>query len=101
MALPDWHDGRYRNAPDDTILQAAALAGRVLVTYDSNTTPSLLKVWFAAGRQHSGVILIDPRTVKPGDVGGLIGALRAAIIQTGDDDWRDVVRYLRPWGLTK
>jgi hypothetical protein len=91
LALRDWQGGRFRNASDAQILVTAATEERVLVTYDLRSIPPLLKEWAESGRVHAGVILVDGRTIRPGDVGGPRRALAAAVAER----WRDRVVFLR------
>src|SRR5215208_1975690 len=74
VAVRDWLEGNYRSASDDQLLAAAAVDGRVLVTYDCRTMPPLLKEWAEIRQEHAGVILVDEKTVRSNDVGGLVRA---------------------------
>ena len=95
VAARDWHDGNYRTAPDGQILAAASAEERVLVTYDLRTIPLLLKEWAETGQRHRGVILIDEKTLRPSDVGGLLRALQTLANDRGEQDWGDRVVFLR------
>lgn len=95
VAVRDWLGGNYRSAPDDQLLAAAWSDERVLVTYDCRTIPPLLKEWAETGRQHAGVVLIDEKTVRPDDIGGLLRALRALIARSGGESWRDRTVFLQ------
>lgn len=94
MALAEWKDGDYRNAPDDLILAAAVSEARVLVTYDCRTVPPLLKVLAETGQHHSGVILVDEETLRSYDIGGLVRALQRAISESAGEGWEDQVLFL-------
>jgi EAL domain-containing protein (putative c-di-GMP-specific phosphodiesterase class I) len=94
--LARWRDGDHRNASDATILEAAAEAGRVLVTYDVHTIPSLVQEWAEAGRDHAGVVFITGSAARLNDVGSLLRGLRTLIREDGDDDWQNRVIYLNP-----
>jgi hypothetical protein len=96
LTLDEWHDGIYRDSPDEEILTAAAAEGRTLVTYDVRIGPELLEAWAAQGRSHGGVVFMNARTIRQGDYGGLIRALQALVEAHGDEDWHDIVAYLRP-----
>ena len=98
IALRDWQDGRYRTASDEQILTAATVDERVLVTYDLRTIPPLLKEWAEAGQQHSGVVLIDNKTLRPNVIGGLLKAIRTLVKEHGDDEWRDQVMFIQSLG---
>lgn len=95
VAVRDWLEGIHRSAPDDQLLAAAAVDDRVLVTFDRRTIPPLLKEWAETGHHHAGVILVDEKTVRPNDVGGLVRALRRLIDAAGAESWHDRVVYLR------
>ena len=94
--LDEWHDGKYRNAEDAVILEAAAAEALTLVTYDIHTIPDLLKVWSESGRSHAGVVYVIDRTIRQQDFGGQIRALRRLVQERGDEDWQDQVTYLQP-----
>ena len=93
LSLRDWLDGRHRDASDEVILTAAVADERVLVTFDLRTIPTLLKEWAETGQQHAGVILVDERTVRQQDVGGLRRALRRLVEQESGVTWIDRVVY--------
>lgn len=95
VTVRDWLDGNYRTAPDEQLLSAAAADARVLVSYDCRTIPPLLKEWAETGRHHAGVVLVDEKTVRQKDVGGLLRALRRLVAQSGTENWNDRVVFLR------
>lgn len=95
-ALRDWQGGRYHRAPDQEILAAARAEKRTLVTFDCRTVPPLLKGWAASGQSHEGVVLVDEKTIRPDDFGGLVRALLALVEAAGESEWRDRVEYLKP-----
>jgi hypothetical protein len=94
--LDEWHDRRYRDQVDRLILAAAFAEARTLVTYDCKTVPGLLGELAENGLSHGGVILVDDRTIRQNDIGGLIRALVAFVEQYGDESWVDRVSYLPP-----
>jgi hypothetical protein len=94
--LADWRGGRLLDWPDDTILEAAATEARTLVSFDCKSIPRLLRAWGRAGRSHGGVILIDEKTIRQNDIGGIVRALRALLLQYGNEPWTDRSQYLRP-----
>lgn len=95
QTLQGWLGGTYRDASDDQILTAAHADARTLVTFDCRTIPELLKVWAETGQQHSGIVLIDDRTITQADVGGLVRALRRLIQDSGNEPWTDRVVFLK------
>jgi hypothetical protein len=74
--LVEWERGRFLGQPDSLLLEAAAVQGLTLVTYDRKTIPPLLKAWAEIGRDYGGVIFVDEKTIAPSDFGGLIRALQ-------------------------
>ena len=95
MAVRDWRGGSYGATSDDQLLSAATADLRVLVTYDCQTIPPLLKEWAETGRHHAGVVLIDEKTLSPRDIGGLVRALSRLSADRGGQTWTDRVVYLR------
>lgn len=93
-ALSEWMDGNYRSAPDELILATANSDSRILVTYDCQTIPPLLKVLAEAGQHHAGVILVDEETIRPDDIGGLVRALERVSTESANDNWEDHVLFL-------
>lgn len=95
LALRDWRHGPFLEAADETILSQAEADGLPLVTYDQRTIPTILKLWGETGRSHAGVVFVDHRTIRPGDIGGLVRALKALHDQAGQTPWRDRTGFLR------
>lgn len=95
VALAHWQEGKLRAASDELVLHAALQAGRVLVTFDLRSIPPLLRDWAQSGRSHGGVILVDQRTLRPSDFGGLSRAL-VALCGDNQADWTDRVVFLGP-----
>ncbi len=89
-----WKGGRFAGSADEVLLTGATDAAWTLVTYDLATIVPLLKTWGEQGIEHSGVILVDDRTIAPNDIGALIEALRNVWATSRNDDWRNVVVYL-------
>lgn len=95
-SLRDWQGGSYRHAPDDQILVAALAEGRVLVTFDARMIEPLVKEWVEAGRHHAGLVVINRKTIRQNDIGGLIRALRSLVKDAGDQGWHDRLAFLQP-----
>lgn len=93
--LPEWESGKYLSTTDEVILSKAHEYGLTLVTYDLSTIPSTLKTWAESGREHSGVILIDDKTIHQSDVGGIIDALEHLWLNEQKHDWLNRVMFLR------
>lgn len=94
VIVAEWLDGIYRTKRDPSILGAARTDMRVVVTYDCHTFPDMLRLWAAEDERHAGVILVDERTIRSNDVGGLVKALSEFVQAHGDEDWTDKVMYL-------
>ena len=93
VAMADWEDGSFLGQEDAACLQEAAMQKLTLVTYDRRTIPPLLKAWAEEGRQHSGVIFIDEKTISP-DI-GLAQSLGLLVKEACDWDWTDRICFLR------
>ena len=89
----DWEDGRFSGVPEDLLLTEAHAHGWTLVTYDQATIVPLLKNWAEQGVSHSGVILVDDRTIASHDIGGLLRALGTLWDREKNSDWRNTVLY--------
>ena len=95
VALRDWQGSNYLDAPDDQILMAALAKERVLVTFDSRTIQPLANELAQAGRHHAGVVVVNRKTIRQDDIGGLIRALRVLVADTGEQIWRDRLAFLQ------
>ena len=95
VSIRDWRAGEYRTASDEQVLALAYAEGRTFVTYDLRTIPPLLQEWAESGRHHAGVVLVDDATIWPDGIGGLLDALSALLLETGDASWEDRVVFLR------
>ena len=91
----EWQAGGLRGKDDDVLLQAAADAELVLVTYDLRTIPALLQAWATKGLSHQGVIFIDERTCKPQDFGGIADALIGIWDTMHAFEWKDRAAFAR------
>jgi hypothetical protein len=94
--LQEWQSGLYFGAEDAVILSAAAADRRTLLTFDQRTIVPLLCTWASSGMSHGGVILVDERTIAPGDIGGIVRAVLLLFGNEGTLDWHDRVRFLKP-----
>ena len=94
VALPVWRGGNHIAARDEDILRLAHASGRVLVTFDRQTIPPLLKVFAETGERHGGVILVSSRAYRANDVGGLLRALLKLVERRGEEAWEDTAVYL-------
>jgi predicted nuclease of predicted toxin-antitoxin system len=95
VSLSAWREGDFSNAPDDEILTEATQEQRVLVTYDQRTIRKMVVQWADMGKIHAGVVIVDDLTIRSDDIGGLIRALHALVIEQGDADWTGRLDYPR------
>lgn len=82
--------------PDDELLGVAAEDGRALVTLNIGDFASLHTAWMAAGRAHSGVVLLSAATFPQNRsfIGAVVTALDAAAAR-GQLPGPNQTRFLR------
>lgn len=95
VAIRDWQNGHLLSASDEVVLREAHNHGLTLITFDLRTIPALLRTWAEQGLDHSGVVLIDQRTLRQNDIGGLVAALCALWREHGELSWTSRVVFLR------
>jgi len=95
VALRAWSGPAGLGASDSDLLSAAFAGEWVVVSYDRRTLEPLLRAWAEDGQHHGGVVLVDERTLRPNDAGGLVRALRALDSGEGARDWQDRVVFLQ------
>jgi len=95
VCLAEWENGRFMGLADELLLQEAIAQKLTLVTYDRRTITPLIKAWAEAGHDHSGIIFVDERTIRPSDFGGLIQALQTLYDEAAKWDWLNRVCFLR------
>lgn len=96
VSVHEIRGGTLVGSPDSILLLAAAQEGLTLVTFDLRTIPILMREWGAAGKAHAGILLVDQRTVRPDDYGGLVRALEAFCVAQADRDWTNRSAFLEP-----
>jgi hypothetical protein len=94
-SMQTWQRGHFLSAPDEPVLQEAHKERLTLVTFDCRTIPPLLRRWAEDNINHSGVILIDERTIAQHDIGGIITAICALWRAHRNLDWTNRVLYLQ------
>lgn len=94
-SLRFWRGGALLHAEDHEILATALEEGLTLVTYDQRTIVPLVTRWTEEGRDHSGVVLIDDLSIVQEDIGGQVLALVNLWDVSRDEDWANVVSYLK------
>jgi hypothetical protein len=90
----DWKGGTLKGSSDEVLLTEAHRHGLTVVTYDQATIVPLLKMWGEQGVPHGGVILIDERTIRQDDFGGISRALARLWEEERESDWFNRVIYL-------
>ena len=94
--LADWRNGAFLMASDEQILTACHEERRIFLTFDQKTIPDLLRRWAAEERPHSGILFADENSIPPNQPGVLAAAIAAFAEKIGDQDWTNLVRFLRP-----
>jgi predicted nuclease of predicted toxin-antitoxin system len=95
FCMRDWEHGRFVGADDELVLAEAAAQGLSLVTYDLRTIPSILKIWAEEGRSHTGVVLVDQKTISTDEIGRLVLALLELVKHAQSWDWKNRIFFLR------
>jgi len=80
---------------DNMVLSAAHADSLTLVTYDQKTITPLVMQWATEGRDHTGVVFIDDRSILQEDVGGQVRALIDLWEKAHTQDWTNAVGYLK------
>lgn len=93
--LQSRQQGRYLQAPDDIILDAAIKDSLTLISYDTRTIPALLKNLALQQKSHAGVIFVDSKTIKPNDIGGLVEALDRLWKAQREREWTNLCLFLK------
>jgi hypothetical protein len=75
VSLHDWRNGLFVGQSDGNILREALKEQAVLVTFDVNSIPSLLREMAVAGEDHAGVVFIPSKSYPQNDSAGLAAAL--------------------------
>ena len=79
---------------DDMVLSAAHADSLTLVTYDQKTITPLVMQWATEGRDHTGVVFIDDRSILQ-EEGGQVRALIDLWEKAHTQDWTNAVGYLK------
>lgn len=86
-------DRELAEAPDEMVLRLATADERILVTFDVNDFPPLLREWAAASRPHAGCIMFVG--LRNNEHGAVLRRLESAFSQRPSQaEWRDVALYL-------
>ena len=94
ISLSEWQGGMYLGVDEATWLAAAGDENLTLVTFDRKTVEPLLKQFGDTEQSHSGVVLIDERSIMQFDYGAQIRALISLWDARGAESWQNVVIYL-------
>ena len=90
-----WNGGDLCGKDDNMVLSAAHADSLTLVTYDQKTITPLVMQWATEGRDHTGVVFIDDRSILQEDVGGQVRALIDLWEKAHTQDWTNAVGYLK------
>jgi Domain of unknown function (DUF5615) len=86
-------DAAREGLDNEEALELATAERRILVTYDVEDFPPLLREWAAEGRTHSGVILVHG--IGHGEFGAVTGGVTKLIAaRPAQSDWTDVCEVL-------
>ena len=96
ISIHMWQDGLFMAEPDELILTDAAALELTLVTYDQKTIMPVLVQWGYVGTDHAGVIFIDDLSIATHDFGSIIRSLIALWDASHQEDWTNIITYLRP-----
>lgn len=94
FVLQNWEQGRYLQLADDLLINLAHQHSLTLVTYDLRSIPVLLSKLTEQEHDHSGVVLIDQKTIPPNNFGLLIGSLIHLWDANQQRDWKNRVIFL-------
>jgi glycosyltransferase A (GT-A) superfamily protein (DUF2064 family) len=86
--------GSLMNTDDAVLLGEARRGGWMLVTFDVNTIPVLLRDMAVSGQEHGGVIFISSKSFAQNDHAGLAEALGELWLTDPDADWTNRVVFL-------
>ena len=97
---PDGHDVRAADAEeglvgksDASLIEIATAEIRILITGDTEDFSKILHALGDAGQSHAGVILV-PSSIRNNDFGTLIRGVRAALVDTTQEEWTNRAVWL-------
>ena len=90
-----WNGGDLRGKDDDLVLSAAHAESLTLVTYDQKTIAHCITRGAMEGRDHTGVIFIDDRSIVQKNAGEQLRALIDLWDKAHTQDWTNAVSYLK------
>ncbi len=93
-SMHDFADGRLMNCDDGVVLDEACRAGCILVTFDVNTIPALLRDKAIAQDCHAGVIFVSSKSFPQNDHPGLARALAEVVRAESKAVWTNRVVFL-------
>jgi hypothetical protein len=98
LSIHDWENGRFLATSDGEILRVAARQNLTLVTYDQNTILTQMAEIVSDGCDHGGIVVIDGKTIRQSDIGGLVKALCWLCEAESRADWKNRTVYLQAKG---
>ena len=73
--IADWANGQWLGEEDAVLLEGLWQDRRILVSYDRATLPGHLAERIAEGKDHAGMIFVDPERFPVTRIGGMARAL--------------------------
>ncbi len=98
LSIHDWENGRFLATSDGEILRVAAQQNLTLVTYDQNTIFTHMAEIASEGCDHGGIVVVDGKTIRQSDIGGLVKALGWLCEAESMADWKNRTVYLQAEG---
>lgn len=93
-AIQTYEGGCLKNTPDESILQHCRHHQLVLVSADVGTIPSLVHRWLQEGREHSGVLYVSTKSLRPNNYAGIAKRLIEVARTTQQMDWTNISTFL-------
>jgi uncharacterized protein with PIN domain len=87
------HERGSFGVPDEEHLGVASSEGRTLLTYNYDDFLALGRTWFAAGRDHAGIV-VSYRQYRREELGLLVRLVLAFLARRSAEDLANVVEVL-------
>lgn len=95
VSLQGWREGSMIGQSDRRILNQAREEGLILVTFDLNTIPALLREFAMLGESHAGIVFVSSRSFAQNDSAAIGKALANLWLDDPERIWHDRVVFLR------
>ncbi len=92
--------GDLKGESDEFILNYCIEKSFVLVTFDVNTIPQILKSWFDIGKNHAGIVFVSTKTLRSSDSVSIAkGLIRIGNEKSNkilkDSEWQNQIIFLQ------